>query len=58
MGKLWGKLAMIGGSSNSWPAQAAASVALAVAAAVAWWAIHYFISPLRRYPGPFLAGKS
>ena len=33
------------------------AVGAPVLTVVVWWTISYFTSPLRKYPGPFLAGK-
>lgn len=33
-------------------------VLLPLATVISWYAVQYFTSPLRKYPGPFLGGMS
>jgi hypothetical protein len=33
-------------------------VLLPIATAFFWYSVQYYMSPLRKYPGPFLGGKS
>ncbi|KAM0547823.1 hypothetical protein ACHAPJ_010169 [Fusarium lateritium] len=41
---------------SDWRNLATAVVVVPVLSIVAWWVVAYFTSPLRKYPGPYLAG--
>ena len=41
-----------------WKSLAVAIVVVPILSITAWWIVSYFTSPLRKYPGPTLAGKS
>ena len=42
---------------SDWRSLAAAIVVVPFLSITAWWIVAYFTSPLRKYPGPSLAGE-
>lgn len=42
---------------SDWRSLAAAIVVVPLLSITAWWVVAYFTSPLRKYPGPGLAGE-
>lgn len=44
------------GFQSGWRAVAFSAVSVALLTLLCWWTVSYAQSPLRRYPGPFLAG--
>lgn len=43
--------------SSDWRSLAAAIVVVPFLSVTAWWILSYYTSPLRKYPGPGLAGE-